>query len=89
MTGKLGLGEVLCHVQGKLFNHGPATDQVLAHGLGAQRVITHALIQFVLDNSALALATALDQLLCPGGVTRGFHKWAGSVEGVDHYNAPF
>ena len=61
----------------------------MTHGLGAERVVTHALIQFVLDNSALALATVLDQLLRPGGVTRGFHKRAGSVECVDHCKAPF
>ncbi len=69
MTGKLGFGEVLCHVQSKLFHDGPTTDQVVAQGLGAERVIAHALVQFVFDNAALALATVQDQLLCPGGVT--------------------
>ena len=89
MAGKLGLGQVLRHVQGKLFHHRPTTNQVVAHGLGAEGVVAHALVQFVLDNPTLALATVLDQLLRPGGVTRGFHKRAGSVECVDHCGAPF
>lgn len=69
MTGKLGLGQVLRHVQGKLFHHRPTTNQVVAHGLGAEGVVTHALIQFVLDNPTLALATSPGSIAAPRRVT--------------------
>ncbi|MCY1367955.1 hypothetical protein D9M71_423990 [compost metagenome] len=89
MTGKAGLGQVLCHIQRELFDHRPATDQVLAHGLRTEFVVSHALVQFVFDNPALALAAILDQALGPGRVTCSFHERSGSVECIDHCRAPF
>ncbi|MNI53096.1 hypothetical protein D3C73_1079120 [compost metagenome] len=80
MAGKAGLGQVLCHVERELFDHRPATNQVVAHGPGAELVIAHALVQFVFDNPALTLAAILDQFLSPGGVTCSFHEGSGSVE---------
>jgi hypothetical protein len=73
----------------KLFHHRPATNQVLAHGPGAELVVAHTQVKFMFDNPTLALAARLNQLLSPGRITSSFHKRAGSVECIDHCRTPF
>ncbi|MNT42041.1 hypothetical protein D3C72_1784400 [compost metagenome] len=84
MARVAGLGQVLGHVQGKLLDHRPATNQVLAHRPATEPTVTHALINFVLDDPTLALMTIPDQLLGPERVTGGVHQWTGTDKRVNH-----
>ncbi|MNJ46618.1 hypothetical protein D3C77_417530 [compost metagenome] len=84
MTGVAGLGQVLGHVQGKLLDHGPATDQVLTHGPATESTVPHALIKLVLHYPTLALMTVLDQLLSPERITAGVHQWTGPNKRINH-----
>ncbi|MDI6934361.1 hypothetical protein QMN21_22630 [Serratia sp. Se-PFBMAAmG] len=85
VAGIAGLGQVVRHVQGKLLDHRPATDQVLADGGRLELAIAQALVELMFYHPALALAAVFDQLLCPLGVTGGVHQRSDTNECVNHF----
>ena len=89
VTAVAGLAQVMPHIQRKLLDHRPAAHKKHAHGPGTQGVVTHALVDLVLDCTPLAFATVPNQLLGPLGVTGFLHKRPCSVEDFTHNPNPF
>nr|GEZ71602.1 hypothetical protein [Tanacetum cinerariifolium] len=88
VSGESGFGQVMRHIDRELFDHRPATNQVLAHGFRTEPPITHALIKFMPYHLGLGVTAIFNQLLCPSGVTAGIHQRTGSNEHIDHCVAP-
>ncbi|MNR10268.1 hypothetical protein D3C85_1265110 [compost metagenome] len=85
VAGEAGLGQVLRHIQGELLDDRPAADQVQAQGPGTERGVTHALVELMLDDPALALAAVLDKLAGPGRIAAELHQWTGPAERIYHW----
>jgi len=89
MTPITGFPKVTSHIQRELLDDRPAANQVRSHGPWTQGVITHALVYFVPDSPALALAAVANQLLRPLRITGLFHERPCPVKYSNHNPNPF